>query len=45
MTSCAFSMVNLRVEINWWLWERNLVSDMGLCSVQLDDVEVGTDFV
>ena len=21
--------------INWWLWERNLVSDMGLRSVQM----------
>jgi len=35
VTRCVFSMVNLRVEVDWWLWVRNLVSDMGLCSEQI----------
>jgi len=29
------SVVNLWVGINWWLWERNLVSDMRLRPVQM----------
>jgi len=35
VTRCAFLMVNSCVVINWWLWERNLVSDIGLRSVQM----------